>query len=411
MTNPSQFIYLWNLTDVFELEVFLKQIYLDNNSTTPLDERVLKAMLPYLKEVYGNASSVHNFGREAKTAIEEAREKIADLIGADPSEIYFTSGGTESDNLAVMGTAYYKEKKRNHVITSAIEHHAVLEAVKFLEKRNFKADYIGTDEAGIVSADELKEKITDQTSIVSIMHANNEVGVIQDIASLSEIVKSKGAVFHTDAVQSAGKIKVDVNELNVDMLSMTGHKMYGPKGTGILYIRKGFKLTPLFYGGHHEKRRRPGTENVAGIVGFAKALELAESLRENDHKRWAELSELLIDGIQSKIPDVFLNGPRDARRIPSTVNLSFKAIEGESIILSLDMKGVAVSSGSACTSGSLEASHVLLAMNVPVELAQGSIRFSLGRFTTREDIEYTISVLPEIIERLRAMSPLYEKSN
>jgi len=218
-------------------------------------------------------------------------------------------------------------------------------------------------------------------------------------------------VFHTDAVQSAGKIKVDVNELNVDMLSMTGHKMYGPKGTGILYIRKGFKLTPLFYGGHHEKRRRPGTENVAGIVGFAKALELAESLRENDHKRWAELSELLIDGIQSKIPDVFLNGPRDARRIPSTVNLSFKAIEGESIILSLDMKGVAVSSGSACTSGSLEASHVLLAMNVPVELAQGSIRFSLGRFTTREDIEYTISVLPEIIERLRAMSPLYEKSN
>jgi len=273
------------------------------------------------------------------------------------------------------------------------------------------ADYIGTDEAGIVSADELKEKITDQTSIVSIMHANNEVGVIQDIASLSEIVKSKGAVFHTDAVQSAGKIKVDVNELNVDMLSMTGHKMYGPKGTGILYIRKGFKLTPLFYGGHHEKRRRPGTENVAGIVGFAKALELAESLRENDHKRWAELSELLIDGIQSKIPDVFLNGPRDARRIPSTVNLSFKAIEGESIILSLDMKGVAVSSGSACTSGSLEASHVLLAMNVPVELAQGSIRFSLGRFTTREDIEYTISVLPEIIERLRAMSPLYEKSN
>ncbi|PKK83794.1 MAG: cysteine desulfurase NifS [candidate division Zixibacteria bacterium HGW-Zixibacteria-1] len=388
----------------------MKQIYLDNNSTTPLDERVLEAMLPYLKDKYGNASSVHNFGREAKTAIEEAREKIAGLLGADPAEIYYTSGGTESDNLAVIGTAFYNEKKKKHVITSRIEHHAVLEAVKFLEKRGFGADYIDTDNAGIVSADELKEKMTEQTSIVSIMHANNEVGTIQDIPRLAEIAKSKGAVFHTDAVQSAGKIKVNVEDLNVDMLSMTAHKMYGPKGTGILYIRKGFKLTPLFYGGHHEKKRRPGTENVAGIVGFARALELAESRRENDHKKWTELAELLIDGVQSKISDVSLNGPRDERRIPSTVNLSFKAVEGESIILSLDMKGIAVSSGSACTSGSLEASHVLTAMNVPVDLAQSSIRFSMGRFTTRDDIEYTISVLPEIIERLRAMSPLYNQS-
>lgn len=388
----------------------MKQIYLDNNSTTPLDERVLEAMLPYLKDKYGNASSVHNFGREAKTAIEEAREKIAGLLRADPAEIYYTSGGTESDNLAVIGTAFYNEKKKKHVITSRIEHHAVLEAVKFLEKRGFGADYIGTDNTGIVSADELKEKMTEQTSIVSIMHANNEVGTIQDIPKLAEIAKSKGAVFHTDAVQSAGKIKVNVEDLNVDMLSMTAHKMYGPKGTGILYIRKGFKLTPLFYGGHHEKKRRPGTENVAGIVGFARALELAESRRENDHKKWTDLAELLIDGVQSKIADVFLNGPRDERRIPSTVNLSFKAVEGESIILSLDMKGVAVSSGSACTSGSLEASHVLTAMDVPVDLAQSSIRFSMGRFTTRDDIEYTISVLPEIIERLRAMSPLYNQS-
>jgi len=388
----------------------LKQIYLDNNSTTPLDERVLETMLPYLKEHYGNASSVHNFGREAKTAIEDAREKIAEIIGAEPAEIYFTGGGTESDNLAVIGAARYYRKKKNHIITSAVEHHAVLEAVKSLEKEGFTADYLGTDKLGIVSPDELREKVTDNTSIVSIMHANNEVGTIQDIATLAEIAKAKGAVFHTDAVQSAGKIKVNVEDLNVDMLSMTGHKMYGPKGTGILYIRHGVKVKPLFYGGHHEKKRRPGTENVAGIVGFAKALELAESLREEDHRRWIELADLLIDGTLAKVPDVYLNGPRNERRIPSTVNLSFQAVEGESIILSLDMKGVAVSSGSACTSGSLEASHVLSAMHVPVDLAQSSIRFSLGRFTTREDMEYTVEVLPEIIQRLREMSPLYEKS-
>lgn len=388
----------------------MKQIYLDNNSTTPLDERVLETMLPYLKEHYGNASSVHNFGREAKTAIEDAREKIAEIIGAEPAEIYFTGGGTESDNLAVIGAARYYRKKKNHIITSAVEHHAVLEAVKSLEKEGFTADYLGTDKLGIVSPDELREKVTDNTSIVSIMHANNEVGTIQDIATLAEIAKAKGAVFHTDAVQSAGKIKVNVEDLNVDMLSMTGHKMYGPKGTGILYIRHGVKVKPLFYGGHHEKKRRPGTENVAGIVGFAKALELAESLREEDHRRWIELADLLIDGTLAKVPDVYLNGPRNERRIPSTVNLSFQAVEGESIILSLDMKGVAVSSGSACTSGSLEASHVLSAMHVPVDLAQSSIRFSLGRFTTREDMEYTVEVLPEIIQRLREMSPLYEKS-
>lgn len=389
----------------------MKQIYLDYNSTTPVDERVLEAMLPYLKGKYGNASSVHNFGREAKTAIEEAREKTAVIIGAEPSEIYFTSGGTESDNIGLIGTAYYHQQKKNHVIISAIEHHAILEAARFLEKKGFKVDYVGTDEFGIVSSDELKEKITDQTSVVSIMHSNNEVGTVQDIAKLAEIPREKGAVFHTDAVQSAGKIKVNVDELNVDMLSMTAHKMYGPKGTGILYIRKGKKVTPLFYGGHHEKRRRPGTENVPGIVGFARALEIAESVREDEHKRWTELADLLIDGVQSKISDVYLNGPRDERRVPSTVNLSFKAVEGESIILSLDMKGIAVSSGSACTSGSLEASHVLAAMSVPVELAQGSIRFSLGRYTTKEDVEYTVSVLPDIIQRLREMSPLHSKTS
>jgi len=386
----------------------LKQIYLDNNSTTPLDERVLEAMLPYLRQAYGNASSVHTPGREARTAVENARERIAAILGAEPSEIYFTSGGTESDNLALIGAARRLQDRKKHVITSAIEHHAVLEAAKYLEKDGFTADYLGVDREGLIDPAELADKITDSTSVVSIMHANNEVGTIQDIPALAGIARDRGAVFHTDAVQSAGKLPVDVKALGVDLLSMTAHKMYGPKGVGILYIRRGIRLTPLFYGGHHERKRRPGTENVAGIVGFARALELAEQDRPKDHPRWQKLAERLIEGVSSSISGVFLNGPRGDKRIPSTVNMSFQAIEGESIILSLDMKGVAVSSGSACTSGSLSASHVLMAMNVPVELAQGSIRFSLGRFTTADDIEYTISVLPEIIERLRAMSPLYD---
>lgn len=386
----------------------MKQIYLDNNSTTPLDERVLEAMLPYLRQAYGNASSVHTPGREARTAVENARERIAAILGAEPSEIYFTSGGTESDNLALIGAARRLQDRKKHVITSAIEHHAVLEAAKYLEKDGFTADYLGVDREGLIDPAELADKITDSTSVVSIMHANNEVGTIQDIPALAGIARDRGAVFHTDAVQSAGKLPVDVKALGVDLLSMTAHKMYGPKGVGILYIRRGIRLTPLFYGGHHERKRRPGTENVAGIVGFARALELAEQDRPKDHPRWQKLAERLIEGVSSSISGVFLNGPRGDKRIPSTVNMSFQAIEGESIILSLDMKGVAVSSGSACTSGSLSASHVLMAMNVPVELAQGSIRFSLGRFTTADDIEYTISVLPEIIERLRAMSPLYD---
>ncbi len=389
----------------------MKQVYLDYNATTPLDERVLEAMLPYLKEKYGNASSVHNFGREAKTALEEAREKVAALLNADPSEIYFTSGGTESDNIALKGAAYINQSKKNHLIVSSIEHHAILESAKFLAKNGFKADYLTVDKYGIVSSEDLKQKITENTSVVSVMHSNNEVGTIQDIAALAGIAKEKGALFHTDAVQSGGKVKLDVKALNVDLLSMSGHKIYGPKGTGIIFIRKGVRITPLFHGGHHEKKRRAGTEDVPGIVGFARALELAENMREQEHKRWTELAEFFIDGVQSKIPDVFLNGPRDERRIPSTVNLSFKAVEGESIILSLDMKGVAVASGSACTSGSLEASHVLMAMGVSAELAQGSIRFSLGRFTTKDDLQYTIDVLPEIIDRLRAMSPLYSKQN
>ena len=388
----------------------MKQIYLDYNATTPLDERVLEAMLPFLKEKYGNASSVHQFGRDAKTALEQSREKVAEIIGAEPSEIYFTSGGTESDNIAVKGTAHHLRKKRDHIITSAIEHHAVLETVKFLGKEGYRTEFLGTDKEGVVSADELADKVSDSTSLVSIMMANNEVGTIQDIRKLSDVAHEKGALFHTDAVQAMGKIRVDVKELDVDLLAMSAHKFYGPKGVGVLYIRKGVKITPLAHGGHHEKGRRPGTENVAGIVGLASALELAESLRESEHERLIELADFFIDGVTAKVPNVYLNGPRDQKRVPSTVNLSFEYIEGESIILSLDMKGIGVASGSACTSGSLEASHVLTAMSVPVELAQGSIRFSLGRFTTKEDLQYTIDVLPEIVERLRAMSPLYAQA-
>ncbi|MCP4633396.1 MAG: cysteine desulfurase, partial [candidate division Zixibacteria bacterium] len=267
----------------------MKQIYLDNNATTPVDERVLDVMLPYLKGMYGNPSSVHFSGREAKAAMENAREQVAKFINADPSEIYFTSGGTESDNIAIKGTALQKKDKKNHIIVSSIEHHAILESAHYLEKDGFKVDYLGVDKDGFISPDELKEKITDKTSVVSIMQANNEVGTIQDIPSLSAIAKEAGAIFHTDAVQAAGKEVIDVDQLGADMLSISGHKVYGPKGIGIIYIRKGKRITPLFHGGHHEKKRRAGTENIPGIVGIGAALELAESLRETEHKRLAEL--------------------------------------------------------------------------------------------------------------------------
>jgi len=387
----------------------LKSIYLDYNSTTPLDERVLEAMLPYLKEKYGNASSIHHFGREAKAGIEEAREKVAAVIGAEPSEIYFTSGGTEADNIALKGVAYQRKGKREHLVISSIEHHAILESARALQKDGFKVNFADTDNLGIVTGETLQRLVTEQTSIVSIMHANNEVGTIQDIKGLAALAHAKGALFHTDAVQSTGKINVNVKELDIDLLSLSAHKIYGPKGVGALFIRKGIKIAPLFHGGHHEKGRRAGTENVAGIVGLGRAIEIAEEMREKEHARLVSLADFFITELQDKVADVFLNGPRDNNmRVPSTVNCSFQAVEGESIILSLDMKGVGVASGSACTSGSLEASHVLTAMNVPPELAQGSIRFSFGRFTTKDDLDYTISVIPEIIERLRAMSPLYK---
>ncbi len=388
----------------------MEQIYLDHNATTPVEREVVAAMLPYLGENFGNASSVHSFGRDAKVALEISREQIAAFIHAEPSELYFTSGGTESDNLAVLGTAYQLKNRKNHLIVGATEHHAVFETAEHLrERENWTLDKLPVNSEGFTSADTLSALISDRTAIVSVMHANNETGTIQDIEALADLAKSKGVLFHTDAVQSVGKIRVDVKELKVDMLSLTAHKIYGPKGIGALFVRQGVKISPLFYGGSHEKKRRPGTENVAGAVGLAKALEIAGKRMNSDHQELAELSNYFIDKVISAIPEVTLNGSRN-NRTPQTVNLSFVGIEGESVLLSLDLEGIACSSGSACTSGATEPSHVLTAMGIPKIRAQGAIRFSMGRSTTREQLDYVLEKLPPIIERLRAMSPIYERT-
>ncbi len=387
----------------------MEQIYLDHNATTPVEPEVVEAMLPYLGKNFGNASSVHCFGRDAKVALENSREQIAAFIAAESSELYFTSGGTESDNIAVLGTAYQLKNRKNHLIVGATEHHAVFEPAEHLhEKENWALDKLPVNSEGFASADTLSKLISDKTAMVSVMHANNETGAIQDIASLAETTKSKGVLFHTDAVQSVGKLAVDVGELKVDLLSLTAHKIYGPKGIGALFLRQGVKISPLFYGGSHEKKRRPGTENVAGAVGFAKALEIAGRRLKADHAILTELSNYFIDKILESIPDVSLNGSRN-NRTPQTVNLSFAGIEGESILLSLDLEGIACSSGSACTSGATEPSHVLTAMGKPKIEAQGAIRFSMGRSTTKEQLNYVIEKLPPIIERLRALSPIYER--
>jgi cysteine desulfurase len=386
----------------------MEYIYLDYNSTTPVDPQVAETMRQVMVENYANPSSVHSMGNRVRAAIEAAREKIASLLGADPSEIYFTSGGTEADNMALKGAALALQSKGNHLVTSKIEHHAVLESAHYLEKHGFEVAYLGCGLEGIVSADDLKKSLTPKTTVVSVMMANNETGAIQPVKEMAAVSRQAGVLFHTDAVQAIGKLPVRVDDLGVDMLSLSAHKFYGPKGVGALYIRKGVKLTPLLHGGSHERRKRAGTENSAGIIAMAQALEIAESKREAEHARMTELSEYFINQVQARIKEVYLNGDR-VRRVPSTVNLSFKGVEGEAIILSLDMKGICVSSGSACTSGSLQASHVLTAMGVDVLLAQGSIRFSMGRYTTRQQLDYTILALPEIIDRLRSMSAAYDR--
>ncbi len=383
----------------------MKKIYLDHNATTPVDPRVLAAMQPYFSEVFGNPSSIHAFGREAKEALERARGRIAHLLGAREREVCFTGSGTEADNMAIKGVAHSYRNKGDHLITTQIEHHAVLASCGYLEKEGFRVTYLPVDGTGRVNPDDVRKAITDHTILITIMHANNEVGTIQPIPEIGRIAREHGVLFHTDAGQSAGKLPILVDELNVDLLSLSGHKIYAPKGVGALYIRKGTKITPLIHGGHHEHGRRAGTENLASLVGLGKAAEIAETERAEESERLTQLRDALHKKITDRIERVFLNG-HPTQRIASTLNLSFAAVEGESIILSLDMEGIAVASGSACTSGSLESSHVLNAMGIIPELPPRSVRFSLGRTNTLEDIETVSEVLPPIIERLRAMSPL-----
>jgi cysteine desulfurase len=386
----------------------MKKVYLDYAATTPTDPAVYAAMEPYFFDKFGNASSLHAYGQEAKKALEDSRETLADFIGALPEEIVFTSGGTESDNFALLGTAYALEKKGNHIITSAIEHHAISEPAKFLEKKGFKVTYLGVDKDGIVSPDDLKKAITDKTILVSIMQANNEIGSLQLIAQLGRLAKDKGIYFHTDAVQTVGHIPIDVNALNVDLLSLSAHKFYGPKGVGALYIRKGTRLETFMRGGDQERGRRASTHNTTGIVGLAKAVELCQNKMESEIKFQSALRDRLIKEIPAKIPEVRLNG-HPTQRLPNSVNFSIKYIEGESMLLSLDMLGIACSTGSACTSSSLEPSHVLLAIGLDHETAHGSLRITLGRWTKETDIDYFMEKLPLVVQKLRAMSPLYEK--
>lgn len=387
----------------------MRKIYLDHNATTPTDPLVLEAMLPYYRDIFGNASSVHEFGRLARKGIDEARLEVSRLLGArDPDEIVFTGSGTEADNFAIKGAADSLRSKGNHIITSSIEHHAVLSSCKFLEKSGFQVTCLPVDKFGIVDLEELKKAVTDKTILISIMYANNEVGTIEPVEEVAKLAKQKGILFHTDAVQAVGKIPIDVSKSGIDLLSLSAHKLYGPKGVGALYIRKGVKLTPLLHGGHHEKNRRAGTENVAGIVGMGKAAELAAKNMKEETTHVKALRDRLEKGIMGSIKYAYLNGHPE-NRLCNTANISFEYLEGEGIILNLDMEGVGVSTGSACTSGSLEPSHVLTAMGIDAVKTQGSVRFSLGKGNTEEDVDYAVKVLPPIIERLRKMSPLYHE--
>ncbi|MFQ5900761.1 MAG: cysteine desulfurase NifS [Thermodesulfobacteriota bacterium] len=386
----------------------MKKIYMDNNATTPIYPEVYEAMEPYLKEFWGNPSSIHWASREPRKAIDAAREKVARLINCKANEIVFTSSGSEGNNFALKGAAYAKKDKGNHIITTSIEHPAVLKTFKYFAKTGFDVDFLPVDPSGMIDLDELKRSITDKTILISIMFANNETGTILPVEEIGRLAKEKGVLFHCDAVQAAGKVPVDVDRMNIDLLTLSGHKLHAPKGVGALYIKKGVRLVPLIHGGHQERKRRAGTENVAGIAGFGKACEMASESIEEMAEKITFLRDRLHKGLMEGIEHVRLNG-HPTERLCTTVNLSFEYVEGESLLLTLDMKGVAASSGSACTSGSLEPSHVLLAMGIPMETAHGSIRFSLGTDNTVEDIDYVIDVLPPIVERLRSMSPLYEK--
>lgn len=386
----------------------MKQIYMDHGATTPMDQAVVDAMLPFFSETFGNPSSLHAFGQEAKYAIEAARQTIAASIGANSEEIVFTSGGSESDNFAVKGVAYAKKEKGNHIITSAIEHHAILEPCHFLEKHGFEVTRLPVDADGLVDPSDVEQAITSKTILISIMHGNNEIGTIQPVAEIGKIARERGIVFHTDAVQTFGRLPLTVDNLAVDLLSASGHKIYGPKGVGILFIRKGTHIQPFMHGGDQERGRRASTYNVPGIVGMGKAVELAVKNINAETERLTTLRNRMIQGILDNIEYSCLNG-HPSRRLPNNVNVSIEYVEGESLLLSLDMEGIACSTGSACTSSSLEPSHVLMAIGLPHEKAHASLRFTLGRHTRENDIDHVIRTLSGIVTRLRAMSPLYKK--
>jgi len=385
-------------------------IYLDNNATTKIDEEVMNAMQPYFTEKYANPSGVYYFAQEVKKDIENARENVAKLLNANPDEVVFTSGGTESDNMAIKGIAFANKEKGKHIITSAIEHHAVLNTCRYLEKNGFEITYLPVDKYGIIDIDMLKKSIRKDTILITVMYANNEIGTIEPIEEIGKIAREKNIYFHTDAVQAAGKIDIDVKKLNVDLLSISAHKFYGPKGIGALYINKKVKIEPILHGGHHEKNRRAGTENVASIIGMGKACEIAiKNLKDQSYKmKIKSLRDKLEKEILKNIPEVIVNGSPE-KRVDNTLNICIKYIEGESVLINLDFEGICASSGSACTSGSLEPSHVLLALGLPHEIAHGSIRFSLSKYNTEEDIDKVINVLPGIVEKLRNVSPFWKE--
>ena len=384
-----------------------KLIYLDNAATTKTSEEVVAAMLPYFTEYYGNPSSVYEFAGESKQAVSNARRTIAETLGAQENEIYFTAGGSEADNWALKATAEAYQNKGKHIITTRIEHHAILHTAEYLEKRGFEITYIGVDENGVVKVDELEKAIRPDTILISVMFANNEIGTIQPIKEIGEIAKKHGILFHTDAVQAYGQLPINVDELHIDMLSSSGHKLNGPKGIGFLYIRKGVKIRSFVHGGAQERKRRAGTENVPGIVGYGKAAEIAAKTMKERTAKEIELRDHLIDRVLAEVPYTRLNGHR-TNRLPNNANFSFQFVEGESLLILLDNNGICGSSGSACTSGSLDPSHVLLAIGLPHEIAHGSLRLTLSAETTLEDIDFVVDCIKQIIERLRSMSPLYE---
>jgi cysteine desulfurase len=381
-------------------------IYMDHSATAPVDPEVFEAMKPYFVESFGNASTLYKLGREGKMAMETARKQVASLINAEPKEIIFTSGGTESDNIAIKGTVYRLKNKGNHIITSNIEHPAVTETCKYLEKNGFEVTYVPVDKDGLVHPEDVEKAITDKTVLITIMHANNEIGTIQPIAEIGKIAREHGIYFHTDAVQSVGKIPVDVKAMNVDMLSLSSHKLYGPKGIGALYIKKGVRLEPIIHGGGHERGLRPGTENVPAIVGLGKACEISEKNLDKDMEHLKKLRDKLIDSVLEQNEEAYLNGHR-TQRLPGNVNFRFTGIEGESLILHLDSKGIAASTGSACSSIKLEPSAVLMAIGLKEVEAHGSLRLTLGRENTEEDVDYTIKTIKEVVDTLRKMSPLW----